>query len=105
MKKFPVISENGNEYEVVIRRYDYSTAYGVYVYKRFKFLGISLRSIQNYQILGVQHYDAVAYDYDFVKIAKDEVARMEAEWAEDSRRAMLREYNAKKFEEWDGDCR
>lgn len=104
MKKFPVISENGNEYEVIIRRYSYSEAYGVSVYKRFKLLGIPFRTIQNYQLLGVQHYSAIEYDYDFVKMAQDEVYRMEAEWAEDSRRESMLEHGITKFEEWDGNC-
>lgn len=104
MKKFPVISENGIEYLVEIRNtlFDY---YAVSVYVKRKIFGITYNSHINFEELGGSPwYCGLKYDYNFVEMAREEIASIEAELAEDNRREKMRELGASKFEEWDGNC-
>jgi len=102
MKKFPIISENGNKYLI---RMGYGAFGLLYVDVCEPYNGLfgkqKFRKVNN----SYETYNADKLDYDYVQIAKDAVERYEESLAEDSRRAMLREYNANKFAEWDGDCR
>lgn len=104
MRKFPVISEKGIEYLVKISNplFDY---YAVKVCVKRKIFGVTYNSQVNYEDLGGSPwYDGFKYDYNFVKMATDEIARIEAKWAEESRREKMREIGTNKFADWDGKC-
>lgn len=104
MKKFPVISEKGNEYMVGINNpfFDY---YAVSLYVKKKILGITYNSLINKDSFGdVPWYDGSIYEHDFIRMAKEAVERYETEMADVSRQNMLRDLGASKFAEWDGNC-
>ena len=92
MKKFPVISENGNEYLVKIGRVRYYYSVGVYRKGRYfnHYLSSKLYFINR---------------NDFVEMAKETVRAYESEKLASEQQCALAELNRKKFEEWDGDCR
>lgn len=109
MKKFPVVSENGTEYYVKIVKWIDYNSYRVYVYKKFKVLGVRFNSLQNEHFMGhPRSYNAQNFEYDFVRMAKYEIKRMETQLAEDNERELLSkqgyEKGNKKFNEWDGKC-
>src|SRR5690554_653578 len=105
MKKFPVISENGNEYLVKIRRSFGVHIYEVIVYERRKIFGVPYFNRLNGGFLDDNEYDALNYDYDFVEMAKAEINRLEHRWELQYLREKVRNIGVGKFEEWDGDMR
>ena len=100
MKKFPVISENSNEY---LARMEYRSFGFFFVDVCESYIGLFGK--KRYRTLTTEMYSESKHDYDYVKIAKLAVESYEERAAENTRREMLREHNVKKFEEWDGDCR
>lgn len=105
MKKFPVISEKGDEYLVKIGRTFGAHIYEVFVYERRKIFGIPYFKQLNGGFLDDNVYDALKYEYDFVEMAKAEINRLEHRWELQYLREKARKIGAVKFEEWDGDCR
>lgn len=107
MKKFPVISENGNEY--LVRIHQGTLADGllrVDVYqKRVGLFGIRRNKKLNNRRCDYSHYNEAKWEYDYIEMAQNAIRKVEYQVAESKRVVVLREYNAKKFEEWDGDCR
>ena len=102
MKKFPVISENGNEYEVEMYRGTFGIFFvEVYVRKDFIF-GIKIkRNVNGYN----ETYSEEKWNYDYVAIAKHAVQKYEESVAEFIRRKQIESKRLAEFIEWDGDCR
>ena len=108
MKKFPVISESGNEYLVkLVESYIFENYFAVYVYETYVGLfGRKRFRYVNEQLMGYpRSYDVSKFDFNLVAVAKHEIKRMEDEWEADKLSAQLRNDAKRKFEEWDGDCR
>lgn len=108
MKKFPVVSESGDEYLVdVIPCKFYANHYEVRVYTQYIgwFKRVKFHCV-NDDVLGyAPSYDISKHNFDLVAMAKYEVKRLEDGWAEYERRKKLKAEAERKFEEWDGDCR
>lgn len=105
MKKFPVISERGNEYKVeIVESRFYRDYYEVYVYEQYiGWFGRKRFLFLNEQWLGYpRSYDANRFNFDFIAMAKHEIKRMEDEWEECEKRERMKADAVCKFEEWDG---
>ena len=105
MKKFPVISERGNEYRVdVIEDRIYRDHYSVYVYHRYiGWFGRERFQYLNEYFMGYpRSYDANKFNFDFIAMAKHEIKRMEDAWEEYEKRERMKADAVRKFEEWDG---
>lgn len=105
MKKFPVISESGNEYKIKIAKTWGANYVEVFVYKKRRLMGIPYYRQLNGGFLDNNVYYLIDYDFDYVKIAKDEINRLEKKWAEKERRSFAHIMGVHQFEEWDGDMR
>lgn len=103
MKKFPVTSENGNDYEVrvmLIESFGVATV-ALYSVKSGLF-GITWRKNLNYGIIGFPEYSLAKWNYNFVEMAKAEVRDYEGYIAEALRRKQQRAKGIEAFAEWDG---
>lgn len=108
LKKFPVVSKNGVEYLVEVKQsYLIETNYEVRVYEKY----IGWFGRERYRFLNehfmnhARYYGIRDYEFDLVKMAQHEVARMESEWeSQDLLEKKLLEAESK-FEEWDGVCK
>lgn len=108
MKKITVISENGNEYLVHMKRsHFYESHYEVRVYGKYKgWFGIKYYKFLNELVMNnARLYDISKFNFDLVKMAKHEVSRMESEWEAQGRLNKKLNEAEKKFEEWDGVCK
>lgn len=105
MKKFPVISENGNEYMVKIRKTIAAYHYDVFIYRKRKVFGIPYFRQLNGGFLDSNIYSAIEYNFDFVEIAKSEISRLERKWETRKEREIEYLEGVMTFEEWDGDMR
>lgn len=108
MKKFPVISANGNEYRVDVRACRlFVDHYEVYVYEKYiGWFGRERFRFLNDRFMGrPRSHNANKFNFDLVAMAKHEVVLLENEWDEDEKREQLKVEAERKFEEWDGDCR
>lgn len=104
MKKFPVTSEYGNEYEVQF--YRDTTAFGglqVEVYEHYigRFRKPRMKQV-NRELSKHSYYDEVAWNYDYVGMAKQEVRKYENSIAEKLLRKRLEAEGLEAFAEWDG---
>lgn len=107
MKKFPVTSEQGNEYLVEIRECYFSeSGYEVRVYEQYTgWFGKQRFRFLNENFMGsARYYRIEEFDFNLAKMAKHEIARMEAKW-EAVRQLRQKKLEAQqKFEDWNGDC-
>lgn len=107
MKKFPVISEQGNEYEVEILFGQPHTCEGMDVYireERKGFLGMAQRkTVRLFQFIRGEE-EALRGLGSHVEIAKYYVREYENERAEIDAYAVKRERSMREFVEWDGRC-
>lgn len=108
MKKFPVISENGNEYLVKINESCLlETNYEVRLYEQYKgWFGIIKHRFLNENFMhSARYYDLRNFNFDFVAMARYEIDRMEAEWEADKQLEQKKLEAKQKFNEWNGDCK
>ena len=98
LKKYPVVSEDENEYLVTISD---SVMFGfirsaVFVREKGWFGHCKFREVSG----GV--YEAVEFDYDYVKIAKQAVKKYENRVKRELERERLKAQGIAKFDKWDG---
>lgn len=114
MKKFPVVSENGIEYLVEVKKCSvyvtgYYNNYYIYLYKKKKFWIFTFHDYLNeYFMNRPRSYDLKDYNFDIISTVKEEIVRYETENF-DSIFAVNESYEGeekvrKDFEEWDGKC-
>jgi hypothetical protein len=102
--KFPVFSDEGNEYAVSIEDVRFSDkdvkaviyVKGVGWFGREKF-----RAVWGEGFIE-DRYDAESYDYNYVKIAQAAVAKFEEAVRDANKQAAAKAKGIAKFEEWDG---
>lgn len=102
MKKFPVVSENGNEYLVDIYKDTFGVYCEVFVRERRWFGLKKFRRVAG----GIYDgwYDLGNWDYDFIKIAKYAVKKHEDNVEIKLSRKRREAEGIEKFIEWDGVC-
>lgn len=104
LRKFPVTSKNGVEYLVKIKpTYLEHFAIGVYVEMTGLFGRKRMKLVNGDNLEGAPWYFGPKHNYDFIKMAKAEIERIENEAQEELARKEAIKANIAKFNEWDGD--
>lgn len=106
MKKFPVISKEGNEYEVEIF-YGLSLAYAgmniiISEVKGKTIFGRSRRKLEHYHIL--ENEVNILEENSYIDLAKRYVERCEKENQRFIEHASRKKRYEEEFKEWDGRC-
>lgn len=97
MKKFPVTSQNGNEYLVKFEKLHVRIGWQCRLYKPIKFKGIKLFST----LVDTSYYDE-SWNSDFIDMSERAIYDYEIKLKEKKRQAEFAKENKKKFDEWDG---
>lgn len=104
MRKFPVVSESGREYEVRINRnLNCSDLTEVIVYTE-TFIPFGGTRIKHMKKVHRVVYNEVEQEYRFVDMAKYAVAIYEEVAHREIRLEEAERENLRKFNEWDGRC-
>ena len=104
MRKFPVISESGREYEVRINRWINGsdlTEVLVYAERAVPFGKVIINIMKKVHRVV---YNEVEEEYKFVEMAKFAVVKYEEVAQREIRLNEAENENVRKFDEWDGRC-
>lgn len=105
LEKFPVVSENGNEYLVSVFQdthwHKHVTA-RVYVKRKGLFGRDKFVCIQGGNMFDRSVYDEEKWNYDYIAVAMNEVRKYENRIAREIQHEINRKEGAKRFEEWNG---
>lgn len=97
MKKFPITSENGNEYLVKFEKLAIRIGWKCKLYEPVKIKGIKLFSIP----VDTSYFDE-SWNSNFIEMSEKVISDYEYELEENQRQDKFANENKKKFKEWDG---
>ncbi|AKO91991.1 hypothetical protein BEH_07685 [Priestia filamentosa] len=106
LTKYPVVSQNGNQYRIDAWEDKWGTAHievFVYLGKSKIFKRDKFKSVYGGDEYGTA-YDAPRWKYNYVAMAKDQVISYENYLKNIERKATERNDGVKEFSKWDGKC-